>query len=1103
MLKYLKIILILFCCNQAIAQSHDTDGNVKDIAVHLGANKYDSIFRLPTVRPKGTWDHDSLGRLYVDKNKDTGLYYNDGTGEKKVFTIKDTVYLKSLFTASTDNQTISLSNADSLAIVRGNTIWLPYVRKSDSTSLWVTFTQLKDSLNNHSSGSSTYASLTDVNLTSLANGQLAKYNSSSGKWENFTPTYISSYTETDPVANAKIIQIANRYGMLGGGAAQTLGSNPAWTLGPDTTVVVPFTDTLKTKGILTVTKADGLYYSITNPSSFISANQTISFAPTGDVTGTTTGTTSLTPVLTIGANKVTNNMLLGSIAYSKLILTGSLVIADFSATGTPGSDTYLRGDNTWGTPAGTTYTFSTGLTNTLGTVTVNTSQNIAKLSNLTTNGYVKTGSGDGTLSISTTVPYSDITSVPAFITLTGLSGTAPVSYDNTTGAFSMHVADATHDGYLNSTDFNTFSAKLSAAITSLNGLSGATQTFATPGTTGTAPNWSSSGTVHTLHIPMASASSVTAGLLSKTDYDVFNGKQDALSGTGFVKISGSTISYDNNTYLTAVPTTTVNGTTISFGSSNTITASAFTLTTTTLNPLVTTSSLTAVGILGTGTWQATAIADAYISSSTNWNTAYTNRITSLTVTGSSGAATLISNVLNIPTYTLAGLGGTTNHAALSNVSWTASGHTGTLSTLAGWDASNVAAVYTLSGTGTAIPTTTSPTLVTPVLGVASGTSLALSSFLNEAKGVDIASATTTDIGAATGNYVIVTGTVTITGLGTVQAGTRRIVKFTGALTLTHNATSLILPGGANITTVNGDVAVFVSLGSGNWQCVNYQKVTWTGAGSSVFATSPVLVTPNIGVATATSVNGNFFTTGTYTLTGASGKTLTFNNSITFAGTDATTMTFPAASTTVGGLGTNQTWTKGNAGAIVTLTDAATIAIDLSLGNNYEVVLGGNRNLGIPTNITKGQVFVVSYYQDITGSRTGFSSPGWCYTFYGGTAPTLTTTKGALDKIVYTVDNYATSTVTMTSATPCVVTWTSHGLKDGQKLQFTTTGSLYTGLTVSTTYWVTLIDANTFKVSSSQANFVAGTFINTSGSQSGTHTGTAINISGTVGCLDCK
>lgn len=112
---------------------------------------------------------------------------------------------------------------------------------------------------------------------------------------------------------------------------------------------------------------------------------------------------------------------------------------------------------------------------------------------------------------------------------------------------------------------------------------------------------------------------------------------------------------------------------------------------------------------------------------------------------------------------------------------------------------------------------------------------ALSSALNEAKGADIASATTTDIGAATGNFVHVTGTTTITGLGTVQAGTRRIVRFAGALLLTHNATSLILPTGANITTAANDVAVFVSEGSGNWRCVGYQRAT----GAALVSSAPV------------------------------------------------------------------------------------------------------------------------------------------------------------------------------------------------------------------------------------------------------------------------
>mgnify|MGYP000160874706 CR=1 FL=1 len=69
------------------------------------------------------------------------------------------------------------------------------------------------------------------------------------------------------------------------------------------------------------------------------------------------------------------------------------------------------------------------------------------------------------------------------------------------------------------------------------------------------------------------------------------------------------------------------------------------------------TSITTLGTVTTGTYQATPIVDAYIANSSNWNTAYTNRITSLTTTGNSGASTLALNVLNIPNYTLTGLGG--------------------------------------------------------------------------------------------------------------------------------------------------------------------------------------------------------------------------------------------------------------------------------------------------------------------------------------------------------------------------------------------------------------------------------------------------------------
>lgn len=80
---------------------------------------------------------------------------------------------------------------------------------------------------------------------------------------------------------------------------------------------------------------------------------------------------------------------------------------------------------------------------------------------------------------------------------------------------------------------------------------------------------------------------------------------------------------------------------------------------------------------------------------------------------------------------------------------------------------------------------------------------------NAAKGAAVASAATADIWTpADGNLIHITGTTTITSLGTApQAGAERVVIFDGALTLTHNASTLVLPGGANITTAANDMMV--------------------------------------------------------------------------------------------------------------------------------------------------------------------------------------------------------------------------------------------------------------------------------------------------------
>lgn len=98
-----------------------------------------------------------------------------------------------------------------------------------------------------------------------------------------------------------------------------------------------------------------------------------------------------------------------------------------------------------------------------------------------------------------------------------------------------------------------------------------------------------------------------------------------------------------------------------------------------------------------------------------------------------------------------------------------------------------------------------------------------SAAINETARLSIASAGTVNIGAAAANSILITGTTTITAFDNVAAGRRRSVTFAAALTLTHNGTSLILPGGANITTAANDTAEFLSLGSGNWLCLQYKR----------------------------------------------------------------------------------------------------------------------------------------------------------------------------------------------------------------------------------------------------------------------------------------
>jgi len=106
------------------------------------------------------------------------------------------------------------------------------------------------------------------------------------------------------------------------------------------------------------------------------------------------------------------------------------------------------------------------------------------------------------------------------------------------------------------------------------------------------------------------------------------------------------------------------------------------------------------------------------------------------------------------------------------------------------------------------------------------------------KGTTIASAATTNIGAADSHFISVSGNNIITSLGT---GTDRdvvMVEFTGTPTLTHHATNLPLPNNANIVVEAGDKAIFArrgSAGSAQWDLISYLRKS----GKALQAPEPV------------------------------------------------------------------------------------------------------------------------------------------------------------------------------------------------------------------------------------------------------------------------
>ena len=168
-----------------------------------------------------------------------------------------------------------------------------------------------------------------------------------------------------------------------------------------------------------------------------------------------------------------------------------------------------------------------------------------------------------------------------------------------------------------------------------------------------------------------------------------------------------------------------------------------------------------------------------------------------------------------------------------------------------------------TGTGV-IVFNNNPTLITPTLGAATATSI---------NGLALTSST---------------GTLTIANSKTLTAS--NTLTFTGT-----DSSSVAFSAGGTVAYVANKLSVFAATTSAELAGVISDE---TGTGVLVFSNTPTLVTPVLGVATATSINKVAFTTPATgsTLTVADGKTLTASNTLTFTGTDSSSVAFSAGGT---------------------------------------------------------------------------------------------------------------------------------------------------------------------------------------------------------------
>lgn len=370
-----------------------------------------------------------------------------------------------------------------------------------------------------------------VNVVNMA-GITLQSSSGTNRAVNINPTY----NQTASTANNYDLVVNRTETSLSSGAQRLLSLQVAGVekFGVDNAGHVDATLASGTGGTDSVVVVNGGVLKRISPTYYGSSSGTVT-----NVSGTTnqidvaTGTT--TPVISLhSGGTLPGTWALGTPASATLtnatgLPEGGLSLTDITTNNAStsqhgflkklsgASTQYMGGDGNWSTPAGTTYTAGTGLTLTANAFSVNTSQNIATLSNLTSNGYVKTSGGAGTLGVSSTIATTDLTGTLQAAQFPALTG------DIATSAGSLATSLA----------IQRFNRPIPTAVKTANYTASANDFVPCDNTSGsftvTLPNAPADGTVIGIKIVIQSGTNTIT--VNCAGSDVFNKASGSTSGT--------------------------------------------------------------------------------------------------------------------------------------------------------------------------------------------------------------------------------------------------------------------------------------------------------------------------------------------------------------------------------------------------------------------------------------------------------------------------------------------------------------------------------------------------------------------------------------------